>query len=243
MPETVRFIGLDFHPLTLEATADAVTRHGRSGAGFGYVVTPNVDHLVRLEAEPALMPLYRHAWLTVCDSRILEVFSRLDGTPLPACPGADLVAHLFETVIRPDEDIVVIGGDQFVIDRMRSLYGLNRLHWHDAPMGLRKNPAAVAEAAAFVADHPSSFVFLCVGSPQQEMVAKAIADRGDCVGVGLCCGASLDFLAGKTARAPAWMRKARLEWLHRLGSEPRRMWRRYVVEGPKIFRIWRQTRR
>jgi exopolysaccharide biosynthesis WecB/TagA/CpsF family protein len=110
-------------------------------------------------------------------------------------------------------------------------------------MGLRNKPEAIAACAEFVARNPSRFVFLCVGSPQQEMVAAAIAARTDTAGIGLCCGASLDFLGGKAARAPLWMRRARLEWLHRLISEPGRLARRYLVQGPKILAIAARHRR
>ncbi len=70
------------------------------------------------------------------------------------------------------------------------------------------------------------------------MIAKTALERGDCAGLGLCVGASLDFLAGKQKRAPKWMQSAKLEWLYRLASSPRRMWKRYLIEGPKIFVIW-----
>ena len=70
------------------------------------------------------------------------------------------------------------------------------------------------------------------------MVAIDALESGHAKGLGLCVGASLDFLAGKVKRAPAWMQKTRLEWLYRLASEPKRMWKRYLVEGPKIFIIW-----
>jgi N-acetylglucosaminyldiphosphoundecaprenol N-acetyl-beta-D-mannosaminyltransferase len=56
-------------------------------------------------------------------------------------------------------------------------------------------------------------------------------------------GASLEFLAGTRARAPLWMQKARLEWLFRLMREPKVLWRRYLVEGPKIFAIWLKWRK
>ena len=110
-------------------------------------------------------------------------------------------------------------------------------------MGLRNKPEAIAECAEFVADNPARFTFLCIGSPQQELVAEACLDRGDCTGLGLCVGASLDFLGGKADRAPKWMQTARLEWLHRLMLEPKRMWRRYLVDGPKVFLLWRRWQR
>ena len=210
---------------------------------FSFVVTPNVDHLVRLETDTLLARLYAQAWLTVCDSRVLELLGRLSGEPIDVTPGSDLTGHLFEHVIDPDETVTVIGCDEATIEAVRERYGLTDLRWHEPPMGLRHNPEAVADCARFVAENPARFVFICVGSPQQELVAEACLDREDCTGVGLCVGASLDFLGGKARRAPAWMQRSRLEWLHRLVQEPARMWRRYLVEGPKVLLLWRRWRR
>jgi len=160
-----------------------------SNHGFRYIVTPNVDHLVRLHNEPEVYgPLYAASWLSVCDSRILELLAKVSGIPLSA--------------------------------------------------GMRRKPEAIAAAAQFIADNPARYTFICVGSPQQEMLAKAALERGDCVGLGLCVGASLEFLAGRIKRAPKWMQQYRLEWLFRLASEPQRLWKRYLVEGPKIFWLW-----
>ena len=210
---------------------------------FAFVVTPNVDHLVRLRRDPVFAPLYAQAWLTVCDSRILELIASMSGEHIDVTAGSDLTETLFETMIDRDETVVVIGGDTSVMDGVKRRYGLTDLRWHTPPMGLRDNPEAIADCARFVAENPARFVFLCVGSPQQEMIAEACIDRGDCTGVGLCVGASLDFLSGKARRAPVWMRKARLEWLHRLGEAPRRMWRRYLMDGPKIVFLWWEWRR
>ena len=69
--------------------------------------------------------------------------------------------------------------------------------------------------------HPARFVFLAVGSPRQERLAAAIAATGQATGTGLCIGASLDFLAGVQRRAPSWLQRAGLEWLHRLRRRPR----------------------
>lgn len=210
---------------------------------FAYVVTPNVDHLVRLETDTVLARLYAQAWLTVCDSRVLELLGRASGEKIEVTPGSDLTQQLFENEIDPDDAINVVGGSSDVIEAVRERYGLTNLRWHEPPMGLRNKPEAIAECAEFVADNPARFTFLCIGSPQQELVAEACLDRGDCTGLGLCVGASLDFLGGKADRAPKWMQTARLEWLHRLMLEPKRMWRRYLVDGPKVFLLWRRWQR
>ncbi|MEA1943307.1 MAG: WecB/TagA/CpsF family glycosyltransferase [Pseudomonadota bacterium] len=231
------FLNSAFDRIGLETALRRITERDREKP-FAFVVTPNVDHLVRLERDTVLATLYAQAWLTVCDSRVLEMIGRMSGQSIDIAPGSDLTEKLFETAIDPDEPLTIIGGTKSVVDAVATRYGLKDVRWHEPPMGLRDNPEAIAECARFVAENPARFVLICVGSPQQEMIAEACLDRGDCTGVGLCVGASLDFLGGKAQRAPRWMQQARLEWLHRLGLEPRRMWRRYLVEGPKVMLLW-----
>lgn len=232
------FVGANFDPLTPMQTLSRckwmTTNHG-----FRYIVTPNVDHIVRLWKEPDVYkPLYEASWLSVCDSRILELLAKFSGVPLRAVPGSDLTQQLFDNVIDKDEPINVIGADDDIIKKIKARYDMAVVNHHTPPMGMRHKPEAVEACAQFIHDHPARFTFICVGSPQQEMVAKACLDRGDCIGLGLCVGASLEFLTGRTLRAPMFMQKMRMEWLFRLASEPKRLWKRYLIEGPKIFIIW-----
>jgi N-acetylglucosaminyldiphosphoundecaprenol N-acetyl-beta-D-mannosaminyltransferase len=236
----VSFLGLDFAPLNPDELFDRICEIANRQDGFRYVVTPNVDQMVRLHGQPANRILHDDAWANVNDSRILEVLANRSGLKLPACPGSDLTGRILAEAINPSESVVVIGGTGHVVDALKARFNLSNLHWYQPPMGLRTNPEAVEATAQFCIDHPSRFTFICVGSPQQEMVARAIKLTGKGIGVGLCVGASLEFLAGTRARAPLWMQKARLEWLFRLASEPKTLWRRYLVEGPKIFLIWQQ---
>ncbi len=237
-PRSYRFIGAIFDPLTpMQTLARAKWMTDRHG--FRFIVTPNVDHLVRVAKEPEVFnPLYDASWLSVCDSRILELLANFSGIPLKAVPGSDLTQQLFDNVITYDDSITVIGADDEIIEKMKSLYGLTKINHYEPPFGLRHKPDEVAKAAEFIAANPARYVFICVGSPQQEMIAKACLDRGDCVGLGLCVGASLEFLTGRVKRAPKWMQRSRIEWLFRLASEPKRLWKRYLIEGPKIFWLW-----
>jgi exopolysaccharide biosynthesis WecB/TagA/CpsF family protein len=241
--ETREFLGVTFTPLAMDEAVGAIIARAQSDAPFAYVVTPNVNHVVGLAREAERQALYDQAFLTSCDSRILELLARRSDVALPVLVGADLTARLFDQVIQKDEPVVVVGADEDVIAALQARFGLSDVRWHAPPMGLRRNPQAIANATRFIAANRARFVFLAVGCPQQEIVAKAALDRGDCVGVGLCIGASLDFLAGRVQRAPMWMQRARLEWLFRLLAEPRRLWRRYLVEGPKIFGLWLKWRK
>ena len=88
-------------------------------------------------------------------------------------------------------------------------------------------------------------MLLAVGSPQQEVLAGRIAAAGGATGCALCIGASLDFIAGRQRRAPRVVQRLGLEWAHRLASQPGRLWRRYLVDGPRIFRLahaWQRAR-
>jgi len=242
MAGKVNFLGVRFDALDLETALDRIAARASIEAPFAYVTTPNVDHVVKLARDPARTALYKSAWLTLNDSRILSALAARANVALPVAPGSDLTDALFDRVIDRHEPITIIGGDAEMIAVMRARYGLSDLRWHQPPMDLKTNPRAIVAAAAFAAQQHTRFTFVCVGAPQQEMIAYAISLQPEATGVGLCVGAALDFLTGRKTRAPRWMRMARLEWLHRLASEPQRLWRRYLVDGPYVFSLFRAWR-
>lgn len=242
--DTVNFLDLHFNGMDLDGALDAVSARASLDLPFAYVATPNVDHIVGLAREPARRALYDNAWLLLNDSRVLGALAKKVQIDLPIATGADLAERLFDSVIDKYEPVTIIGGDRDSIDALKRIYGLRDVRWHEPPMGLKQKPGAIVRAAAFAAAQPSRFTFICVGAPQQELIAYAIAQRGDARGVGLCVGAALDFLSGNARRAPQWMRGAGLEWLHRLASEPGRLWQRYLVTGPQVFSLfaaWRAS--
>lgn len=208
---------------------------------FVYVVTPNVDHVVALNRaqDPLIANAYAHADMTLCDSRILSILGRQSGLNLEAVPGSDLTRQLLnekETSWR----CAIIGGDAALHAHIARLYPQHTWIYHQPPMGVRRTLAARVEIAELVESANADIVFFAIGAPQSEICCYEIAKRGRARGVALCIGASLEFLTGAKKRAPLWMQHFSLEWLHRLGSEPRRLWRRYLVEGPRIFLIWRR---
>lgn len=241
------FLGVGFDRLDLDA-ALAWCAARAEDAPFAYLVTPNVDHVVRLEREPAdgdVRAAYAAAALCLCDSRVLARLARMAGVRLEVVPGSDLTARLLAEVVRPGDRLCLIGGDEEMAAALRARWPEVRLLQHVPPMGLRSDPAAMTAAASFVQRCRARFTLLAVGSPQQELLAHRIAEAGAAIGLGLCIGASIEFVTGRKARAPRWMRAAGIEWLHRLLSEPARLWRRYLVEGPRIFRMtlrWRRGR-
>ena len=195
-----------------------------------------------MEKQPGLATLYSNAWMNLCDSRIIEAFAEASYIDLPAAPGADVVTDLFRKYIAASDTVLMVGGTEEMSAALRERFGLKDLRWFDAPIGLCEDVAARADCVRFIRENRAAYIFLAVGSPQQEMIAFEARQAGDCSGVAICCGASLEFLTGVTARAPEWMRANRMEWLFRLCVEPRRMWKRYLVDAPRIFGIWHRWR-
>ena len=234
MNRELSLLGLNFADMTVAEAAAAIAARA-DGQGFGYVVTPNADHLVRLAHDPGLVSVYRDAWLRLLDSRVVAGLASLAGLSVPpVVTGSDLTAMLIRDHVRRDERITIIGLRPAWLPALVEQCGLAQPYHYDPPMGFDRDPLAFAETIDFVLRHPARFVFIAVGSPRQERLAAALAATGQAAGVGLCVGASLAFLAGVEKRAPAWMARHGLEWLYRLASDPRRLARRYLLDSPQV---------
>lgn len=241
--ERTDFLGLQFDPWESAEVLRSIIKLAQAPT-FSFVVTPNVDHIVRLQriGDPALNKAYEAAALCICDSRILSRLASWSGIDLPAVPGSDLTRALLAEHL-PDCDVAVIGGDIGLHGELEARYPRFHWHFHVPPMGVRTDKMAREQIAAFVEASRANVVFFAIGAPQSEIVCAEIGAGGRAGGVGLCIGASLEFLTGAKQRAPRWLQRAGLEWLFRLVSEPRRLGRRYLVEGPRIFGIWRRWKK
>lgn len=233
------FAGIAFDATTLDEALEWLV-HRRGSPSFAYVVTPNVDHAIRLSDNPdwdELHEAYTQAHVSLCDSRILAILARLFGKRLSVAPGSDLTAHFLARKIPQNSRVFLIGGDEGTCGHLRMLTPGVKFLQHIPPRGLLGNPDAMDACVQAAAAARADYILLAVGSPQQELIAHRIANRVDATGTALCIGASIDFLTGRTKRAPLWMQRLALEWLHRLLVQPRRMARRYLIDGPRIIRI------
>ena len=206
---------------------------------YGYVVTPNADHMIRLHEDASFRALYAAASYILLDSRFLAHVLRITkGLHLPVCTGSDLTAKLFSDVISPDDPLVLIGGSDEQARKLGERYGLRNLAHFNPPMGFIRDPEAVETCLRFIEAHsPFRFCLLAVGAPQQEAIAQQLKTRGIARGLALCIGASINFLTGDERRAPLWMQRSGMEWSYRLMQAPRRMAKRYLVRGPRVFAL------
>src|ERR1700690_1026550 len=177
---------------------------------YGFVVTPNVDHMIRYHGESFFREGFRAASYVLLDSRIARHLLRVaKGIRVRVCTGSDLTAAIFSHLIGADDRVLLIGGSSRQAQALAETYQLRNLHHHNPPMGFIKDAAAVEHCLDFIENlSPFRFCFLAVGCPQQEALAYALQKRGRARGLALCVGASIDFLTGNERRAPLWMQKA-----------------------------------
>jgi exopolysaccharide biosynthesis WecB/TagA/CpsF family protein len=204
---------------------------------YGYVVTPNVDHLIRYHDDKRFRALYADAEYILLDSRFLShIFRVVKSRRVRVCTGSDLTAQLFEGVIDSRDRIVVIGGTGEQALALTQRYGLENVKHYNPPMDFARSPEEVEKCVQFAEENsPFRFCFLAVGAPRQEVLAQLLKSRGKARGMALCIGASINFLTGQEKRAPLWVQKIGAEWVFRLLNDPKRLAKRYLVRGPRIF--------
>jgi N-acetylglucosaminyldiphosphoundecaprenol N-acetyl-beta-D-mannosaminyltransferase len=225
--------------MTFARALDEIERLVSARQG-GMVFTPNVDHIVNAESNVAFRNAYRAASLSLVDGQPLVWASRFLGTRLPEkISGSDLVMPLLDRAAKCGWRVYLLGAGSGVAEKVAMLLR-EKNHVNvvgtDAPMIVVGDHTQNARIAASVRSSRPDLVLVAFGSPKQELfIHQVVDDMKPAVLVGV--GASLDFMVGAVKRAPPWMSQAGLEWLYRLVREPRRMWRRYLVNDPQFLLI------
>lgn len=241
---TTSFLGLAFADATYAECAAEVDRLSREDR-LSLVVTANVDHVVMLLGQPPdknrerFARAYDAASICLCDSRVLQTLAWVKGVRLKVVTGSDLTEMLFRGGWFAGRAVALIGGDASMAEDLKAQFPAIELSQHIPPMGILEKENAIMEIEAFLKGRRWDYILFAIGAPRSEIIAHRLMGVEGVQGVALCIGASIEFLLGRKARAPKWMQMARLEWMFRLLTEPRRLWRRYLLAGPRILAIVR----
>jgi N-acetylglucosaminyldiphosphoundecaprenol N-acetyl-beta-D-mannosaminyltransferase len=214
------------------------------GGQGGAVYTPNVDHVLKAESSEAFRRAYEHASLSLADGMPLVWASGLLGCRLPErVAGSDLLVPLVELAARRQWRVYLMGGAPGVAEAAAKLLSQDRgvcvAGWDGCRIGSDGSDVTGDSAARARATKPD-LILVALGPPKQELwIRRSASAIGPAVAIGI--GAGLDFLTGRHKRAPRWMARSGLEWVFRLFQEPRRLWRRYLVEGPRFALVVLET--
>jgi N-acetylglucosaminyldiphosphoundecaprenol N-acetyl-beta-D-mannosaminyltransferase len=228
-------MGLGLDALTMdEAVAVIMTRLERSSGG--YVMTPNLDNLRGVRRNPDLWEIAQQADLRVADGRPLVWASRLQGTPLPTrVAGSDLIFATSEAAAAAGRSVFLLGGSPGTAERaaseLRRRYpSLIVAGTHCPPLGFETRPDEIVELTRELRTARPDIVLIGMPFPKAGDLVRSIRrDFPSTWFLGL--GISFSFVCGDIQRAPHWMQRLGVEWLHRLVQEPRRLGRRYLLEG------------
>jgi N-acetylglucosaminyldiphosphoundecaprenol N-acetyl-beta-D-mannosaminyltransferase len=240
--ETTCIMGLPFHRLDSPTLTQVFLEGVRERKG-GWIVTPNLDILRQFTTAPESRRLILAASHRVADGQPIVWASRLVGRPVPGrVPGSDLVLSLPEAAGRAGLSVLLLGGNPGVAAaaaaRLKArCAGLDRVEFYCPPYGFEDDPEELTKIKNALRGARPALVLVGLGFPKQERLIgflRSEMPKAWFVGVGI----SLSFLAGDQPRAPAALQRLGLEWLHRLLREPRRLFRRYVMQGlPFGFRL------
>ncbi|NEP18022.1 MAG: WecB/TagA/CpsF family glycosyltransferase [Leptolyngbya sp. SIO4C1] len=203
----------------------------------GVIFTPNVDHLMKLRRDPEFCEIYQKADFKVCDSKILMFAARFLGTPIKAkISGSDLFPwfcdhHRHNPAVR----IFLLGGRSGIPERAQ--LNINRrigrnivVAAHSPSFGFERDPQECQAIIEMIRASSANVLVVGVGAPKQEKWIIQHRDQLPSINIFMAVGAALDFEAGCKPRAPQFVSELGLEWLYRLLSEPKRLWRRYLVD-------------
>ena len=231
--ESAPLAGLEFDRLSERRVVEQIIAASRRGVG-GWVATPNLDICRLTRRDPALRSLVAGATLIVPDGMPLVWASRLRGDPLPErVAGGSLIFSLTEAAARHGRSVYFLGGAPGVPQRageeLRRRYpGLVVAGADAPPRGFDSDPRAVEGVRDRLAAAAPDIVYVGMGFPRQERLIAGFVPSFPATWF-LGCGAAIPYAAGALRRPPGWMRASGLAWLFRLASEPRRLFRRYVV--------------
>jgi N-acetylglucosaminyldiphosphoundecaprenol N-acetyl-beta-D-mannosaminyltransferase len=251
---TQELFGLRFvADASIADVAAEIVAEARRTTGWRCVVTPNVDHLVRYERHPAEAAVAARATWVLPDGMPIVWASRLLGRPLRGrLTGSDLFGSLWPMLASGRVPVVAIASTSAVAERLAST--------HRAVTTLVPDLYDVSDEVAVteirdwidtaVRETGARVVVIGVSMPKHHQLADRLwrhwAGQDD-LPIVMLLGASADLALGLNRRAPAWMQKAGLEWLFRLGLEPRRLAKRYLVDDVRfvalLWREWRLARR
>ena len=199
-------------------------------------MTPNLDHLRQYHRDASVRPLFEAASLVVADGKPLIWASKIQGTPLPdRVAGSDLILTITAAAANQRRRLFLLGGSPGTAQRAAAALigrfpGIEIVGTHCPPVGFEDSPREMAAIVSTVQRASPELVYVGLPFPKADRLILKLRKVAPSAWF-LALGVSFSFVSGDLRRAPHWMQRTGLEWVHRLSLEPRRLFRRYIVHG------------
>ena len=232
----MKICGVGFSNLSLLEYGDLLKIQAGKDAGNLFVVTPNVDFIVRAHKDEKFREMIAQADLSLCESAVLLGSCALLGTRFRAkITGHDASDMIFRLARERHEGVFLLGSDASTVklaaEKLPAAYpGLVISGICDGFFDLSHS----AEIVRQINMSGARYLFVGMGSPRQEQWVHEHRSELD-VRVIICIGGLFDIFSGKAKRAPRWVQHCGLEWAWRLAHEPKRLWKRYLIDDMLIF--------
>jgi N-acetylglucosaminyldiphosphoundecaprenol N-acetyl-beta-D-mannosaminyltransferase len=232
---SVHLMGVPLHDVTAEEVVEHVALAKARGEG-GWILTPNLTILQRLVADREYRELCDSASLRLPDGMPLVWASRLRRTPLrERVAGSDMIWRICERAAREGWTVFFLGGNpgaaQAAARHLAACYpGLRIAGTACPPIGFEKDPQYMDDLRMRVRAAAPDVCFVALsGEKQDRLIRQLMPEAPGAWFMGI--GISFSFVSGEIRRAPRFLQRIGLEWAHRLVQEPRRLARRYLVDG------------
>ncbi len=234
-PSTFDVLGIPVTTANLAQVGDLIAAWSEDQTGR-YICIRDVHGVMRAQDDPKLLRIHREAALVTPDGMPLVVLGKLLGCRVSRVCGPDLLPHVIASGREHGLRHYFFGGAEGVaaklVDSLGTRFPGVKIVGSETPPFRPLTDRENEEILRRIEDSGADIVWVGLGTPKQEYWMHEVARRSSATFIGV--GAAFDFHTGSVSRAPKWMQVSMLEWLYRLASEPRRLWKRYLVLGPRF---------
>lgn len=208
-----------------------------------HVVGVNVDQIVTINKSSVSKKIFCDAELVFIDGKPIELMCTLLGRKVKErITGPDLMEFICAKGATMGVKIFLLGAGPGVAAKCGKILeakypGIQAIGSYSPPFGFQNDKNEIQKINVMLKESGADLLFVGMGSPKQDIfIYDNMNEYG--IPVSFSMGAALDFIAGNVKRAPRWMVNCGLEWVHRIGQNPKRLWKRYMVTDMAIIPLF-----
>lgn len=239
--EKIKFMNIEIDNVTLDEAVDVINSYVNDNLKM-FVVTPNVDHIVKLQNNKKFLDAYLNAGIVAVDGTPIVLAAKWYGTPLKEkITGPRLTEKVVEMASNNGFKVFFLGagpgvGDTAAKKLLEKYPCFDYVGSYSPPFGFENDAEEKQRIIDIINDSNAQIVIAGMGSPKTEIFLNEICEELN-ANVSLSVGAAIDFYAETVKRCPKWINRIGMEWFYRFLKDPKRMWKRYFIDDFAFFSL------